>query len=664
MPYAKTSLRAEQRALREQMRALGLSHRQIAVEFARRYRLRPRAAWRHAYGWSLKEAAERISDYAARSGLDPSGATVAMTAPHLSEYENWPGPGARPAGRRPTPYLLSLLASVYECAVPDLLDLADYEHMPAADRLIIDKSGPADLKQEHEPSPREAYGQAGQLDGALQAAAIGSRAGDERTPGVRAARLATDALGLRTVTGRLPAAYGLPEAGPLYSVSTGYGLDGRGDAVPDSGTITADALAATTGLSGLSRLRDHDDMFGRAVQANWPEVCLSFPVPDYGVDWHLRLPEGRLLDRGGTVAVQVHPLKTAADGSTFLPVVGGLRFDQFMAASHRGMLIGIDEQAHTAARLFGADLREAHRRIARSRSVPSAVVIPRAYELDDLTYGIIWALINLDEALLADDHALDQRQRELRTYEQLPHSAVGRQAAADLTSAARMWLGSSFCARHILRNLASPACVPLFWTREQSGEEACAWLLFRHKYGYLKRISGQFAGPADPLIRGFCIPEAAVSASPCWERILLFLSVALMESLDIRVKICVEPEYADVDGFVLLPGKRAIIATWVRADDIWHADCVTRSSVLHSFGDVTGHVTTHSVNEAAAPDHRLMALADYLGLDWLWLSQRCADLSDHGCAGLIQPRSRLLSTDGVDAALRYVGMLGRNAVPQ
>ena len=68
-----------------------------------------------------------------------------MTAPHLSEYENWPGPGTTPAGRRPTPYLLSLLASVYECAVHDLLDLADYEHMPPADRLIIDKTTPGDV---------------------------------------------------------------------------------------------------------------------------------------------------------------------------------------------------------------------------------------------------------------------------------------------------------------------------------------------------------------------------------------------------------------------------------------------------------------------------------------------------------------------------------------
>jgi len=154
MTYAKTSLRGEQRALREQMRALGLSHRQIAVEFARRYRLRPRAAWRNAYGWSQTEAAGRISDYAARAGLDPGGATVAMTAPHLSEYENWPGPGARPAGRRPTPYLLSLLASVYECAVPDLLDLADYEHMPPADRLVINKTAPVGVAHEQDPQDR------------------------------------------------------------------------------------------------------------------------------------------------------------------------------------------------------------------------------------------------------------------------------------------------------------------------------------------------------------------------------------------------------------------------------------------------------------------------------------------------------------------------------
>jgi hypothetical protein len=144
MPNAKTSLRAEQRALRGRMRALGLSHRQIAVEFGRRYGLRPRAAWRHAYGWSLKDAAEQINSRASDTGLDPSG-NAAMTGPHLCEYENWPGPGPKPTGRRPTPLILALLATTYATpTVHDLLDCADYEHMPPADRLILDTSAQAE----------------------------------------------------------------------------------------------------------------------------------------------------------------------------------------------------------------------------------------------------------------------------------------------------------------------------------------------------------------------------------------------------------------------------------------------------------------------------------------------------------------------------------------
>jgi hypothetical protein len=142
--YAKTSLRAEQRALRDKMRAQGLSHRQIAFEFGRRYGMRPRTAWRHAHGWSLKQAAERITAYAAQAGLDPAGNTVAMTGPHLCETENWPGHGPEPSGRRPTPYLLSLLAAVYDCAIADLLDLADYQHMRPADLVVLDKTADPD----------------------------------------------------------------------------------------------------------------------------------------------------------------------------------------------------------------------------------------------------------------------------------------------------------------------------------------------------------------------------------------------------------------------------------------------------------------------------------------------------------------------------------------
>jgi hypothetical protein len=181
MPYAKSSLRAEQRALREKMRELGMSRRQIAVEFARRYRLRPRAAWRNAYGWSLTEAAEQISTYAARAGLD-SGATVAMTAAHLCEHENWPGEGHEPAGRRPTPYLLSLLAAVYGCTVHDLLDAADYEHMPAADRLILDKTTPTDGRRSAEGAVTPAAGHSRRQSSTRSSSPATSRVNEETMP--------------------------------------------------------------------------------------------------------------------------------------------------------------------------------------------------------------------------------------------------------------------------------------------------------------------------------------------------------------------------------------------------------------------------------------------------------------------------------------------------
>lgn len=153
MPYAKTSLRAEQSALREKMRTAGMSHRQIAFEFARRYGLRSRAAWRHAYGWSLKEAAAQINSRAGAHGLDPGG-NAAMTGPHLCEYENWPGHGPKNAGRRPTPLVLALLAATYNATVHDLLDLADCERMPAGDRLILDKTASTDSRnRDHRVQP-------------------------------------------------------------------------------------------------------------------------------------------------------------------------------------------------------------------------------------------------------------------------------------------------------------------------------------------------------------------------------------------------------------------------------------------------------------------------------------------------------------------------------
>jgi hypothetical protein len=95
--------------------------------------------------WLVAEdAAGQINSHAGDTGLDPSG-TAAMTGPHLCEYENWPGPGPEPAGRRPTPLVLALLAATYNTpTVHDLLDFADYQHMPAADRLVLDAGSRAE----------------------------------------------------------------------------------------------------------------------------------------------------------------------------------------------------------------------------------------------------------------------------------------------------------------------------------------------------------------------------------------------------------------------------------------------------------------------------------------------------------------------------------------
>lgn len=249
MAYAKTGLRAEQRVLREKMRALGMSHRQIAVEFARRYRLRSRAAWRQAYGWSQTEAAEQISTYAAQAGLGPDGTTVTMTGPHLCEYENWPGEGPEPAGRRPTPYLLSLLAAVYGCTLHDLLDAADYEHMPPADRLVVGKSPHADGQHSH-----------GRQPGPIA-----------ETEAARRAKAAARLTPLSPTAGRLTASGEVAE-------SPGAMADPRHPRAAEPGSISAQRHGTAAGLPGsgaLDRLSEKALILAAAhessTHAEWAE---------------------------------------------------------------------------------------------------------------------------------------------------------------------------------------------------------------------------------------------------------------------------------------------------------------------------------------------------------------------------------------------------------
>jgi len=364
----------------------------------------------------------------------------------------------------------------------------------------------------------------------------------------------------------------------------------------------------------------------------------------------LSAPAGRFFD-GLTIETQAHP--AIDDGRILAAVPAGYVNDDFLRRPRRGLVIGVTDRQDRRT-VFGVDTRQARRTLARS-STNASLVLPRAYALDEVTFGILWAVANLDEALIHDDALLADLQDHLAGYETLPQSAAGRELAADLTAVSQMWVGSDFCARHILRHLDDLGGAPEFWTREQRGEEASTWLLFRHKYEYLQVIMERFGD--TPLSRSFCIPPDAVAASPPGERVLLMLAATLMESFKISIAVYTDPEYSAVPGFVLDSGRRVIVANWVGADGIWRVGVSTSRATVREYGDITGYTRSHSAVAGATPAQRLHRLADYLSLDWLTLTRRCAELGEYGTAGIAEPRSRLLSTMGLDRACRYLGQL-------
>lgn len=180
------------------------------------------------------------------------------------------------------------------------------------------------------------------------------------------------------------------------------------------------------------------------------------------------------------------------------------------------------------------------------------------------------------------------------------------------------------------------------------------WLLFAHKYAYLRQSGGARPGLDTAPTRAFCIPPSAVADSSRPERIMLLLAMALMESFGITVNVTTEPEYAAVPGFVFDGHRHAIVANWVGTDGIWQVDVTDTSPLLREFADATEYARAHSIADADTPDERLRALAEYLDLEWAWLVRRCAELGEYGSSGIAQPRSRLLSTDGVDQACRFL----------
>ncbi|WP_083936818.1 helix-turn-helix domain-containing protein [Longispora albida] len=371
----------------------------------------------------------------------------------------------------------------------------------------------------------------------------------------------------------------------------------------------------------------------------------------YGRELTLIGPAGKMFT-GSAVSALAFP---ASDGDRILAAVPeGLAGGRFLRRPQRGLVVGITT-SEDGPKMYALDSRQARRRLIHA--APGAqLIIPPAYVLDDVTLGLVWAVANLDDALLGDDTLLTDCQRQLAGYETLNRSAAGRESAADLAAVSQAWLGSDFCARYILRHTEALTALPSFWTREQRGEEASTWLLFTHKYAYLQAVTGRFAATGEQVTRSFCIPPEQVTTSPAPERVLLLLAAALMESFGIRVEVTAAPEYTAVEGFVS-DGRHAILANWVGGDSLWHVDVTTSRPVLREYADATGHTTAHSVITASDPARRLRSLAAYLDLNWATVTIRCAQLADYGLAGLTQPRSRLMALTGAERACEYLADL-------
>jgi hypothetical protein len=182
VPEHNASQRAGQRKLREQMRGLGMSRAEITAEMARRYKLRPRAAWRIAWGWTLEEAAERYNALRAR---DQAQALASLTGSRLSEWENWPF-----STRKPAITSLYLLAGIYHCAVLDLTDVHDREKLPAAELLALGKTSTPPHSRHEDTDPR----------------------GDPQSPVVPPARAAAPAITSQDATALAGQAH--PDTGP------------------------------------------------------------------------------------------------------------------------------------------------------------------------------------------------------------------------------------------------------------------------------------------------------------------------------------------------------------------------------------------------------------------------------------------------------------------
>src|SRR5262249_34678090 len=207
----------------------------------------------------------------------------------------------------------------------------------------------------------------------------------------------------------------VPSPGGLAHDRLSFHVDEEGQvwATVDRRRFLVGASAALLAQAGLGSMLDSGaldcpvpggvDPYGFSAFAceRWPALHLARPQPDYGVDYAAVLPADRAVE-GAVLQLQIQGAE-AADGRAVATVKNLLRWEEFSRCAERGLLIAACPSPG-GSRFFAIDSREARRRAAH-HDTPH-IVIPDAYELDDLTFGLLWACASLDAGLQADDQEL------------------------------------------------------------------------------------------------------------------------------------------------------------------------------------------------------------------------------------------------------------------
>ncbi|MGH3935911.1 MAG: hypothetical protein ACRDS1_13195 [Pseudonocardiaceae bacterium] len=129
MAVVKSGSRPDRDSLRAAMLAQGCGIDEIAAEMRARWGFALRAAYRHANGLTLDQAADRCNTVANDADTRTSGSRI-------SDWEGWPQ-----TGRRPSAFNLVVLAKSYGTQPRRLISPDEWEALDERERLILDQLG-------------------------------------------------------------------------------------------------------------------------------------------------------------------------------------------------------------------------------------------------------------------------------------------------------------------------------------------------------------------------------------------------------------------------------------------------------------------------------------------------------------------------------------------